>query len=417
MQETGKGKLDTKKLLAVVAVVLAIAMICYEIRMFAVSNTKTQAATSISYKNSVTVKMFAVRDESLISSSSSNTYVPLLQDGERVAGGQAIAAQFAKSESANAYVELNRLKNELSRYESLNSQQNLIDLDMSKLNAQADTYFYDMLNNVRSGDLASLDSSAENFSDKLTAKYILKNGNIDFSEKITALKAQIASLSAQVGTVDYLKSDDTGYYVSTADGYENKLDFSKVTSLSCDDIKAAISSEPAAIPENTKGKLIHGYTWYFVGVVSAADATKFDDGDLVTLRCDNVSHDGITAQITYRGPISGEEAVLVVESRIMDASIAQLRVEDVEIVISETDGIRVNKSAVRVVDGIQGVYVLTGSLVKFKRLDVLYTGDDYVISRMITQDEYDDQDRPYLKIYDEIILEGKDLKDGQLINS
>ena len=48
MQETGKGKLDTKKLLAAVAVVLAIAMIGYEIRMFAVSNTKTQAATSIS---------------------------------------------------------------------------------------------------------------------------------------------------------------------------------------------------------------------------------------------------------------------------------------------------------------------------------------------------------------------------------
>ena len=64
----------------------------------------------------------------------------------------------------------------------------------------------------------------------------------------------------------------------------------------------------------------------------------------------------------------------------MDSDIARLRTEDVEIVINETDGIRINKSAVRVVDGVQGVYVLTGNIVRFKKLDVIYTGDDYVVS-------------------------------------
>ena len=99
----------------------------------------------------------------------------------------------------------------------------------------------------------------------------------------------------------------------------------------------------------------------------------------------------------------------------MDSDIARLRTEDVEIVINETDGIRVNKSAVRVINGVQGVYVLTGNIVRFKKLDIIYTGEDYVISKMIKEDVYDKNKVPYLKIYDAVILEGKDLKDGKLI--
>ena len=410
MKKVKVNKNGVKKIIAAVAVLLAVAVLCYEISNFNSSNVKTQPAAATTYRNSITVKMFAVRDESLINGSSSLTYVPLLQDGERVAGGQAIAAQFGKADSASAYVDLESRKSELARYESLNSQQNLNELDISKINLQADSYFYEMLDGVRSGKISGLESSAEKFSDKTTAKQILINGNIDFSKKIASLKSEIASLTAKVGSVDYLKADDTGYYVSSADGYENTLSFSNIKNLSSDKIKAALSASPAAVPANTKGKLIHGYTWYFVGIVNKSDATRLNDGDSVTLRCDNMSRDSINASVYYRGPINTDETVLILYS-----DIARLRTEDVEIVINETDGIRVNKSAVRVINGVQGVYVLTGNIVRFKKLDIIYTGEDYVISKMIKEDVYDENKVPYLKIYDAVILEGKDLKDGKLI--
>ena len=346
MKKVKVNKNGVKKIIAAVAVLLAVAVLCYEISNFNSSNVKTQPAAATTYRNSITVKMFAVRDESLINGSSSLTYVPLLQDGERVAGGQAIAAQFVKADSASAYVDLESRKSELARYESLNSQQNLNELDISKINLQADSYFYEMLDGVRSGKISGLESSAEKFSDK---------------------------------------------------------------------IKAALSASPAAVPANTKGKLIHGYTWYFVGIVNKSDATRLNDGDSITLRCDNMSRDSINASVYYRGPINTDETVLILSSKIMDSDIARLRTEDVEIVINETDGIRVNKSAVRVIDGVQGVYVLTGNIVRFKKLDIIYTGEDYVISKMIKEDIYDENKVPYLKIYDAVILEGKDLKDGKLI--
>lgn len=435
MKKIKVNKLNVRRLLIAVAVVLAIAVVCYEINMFTSSDIRTQPATATTYKNSVNVKMFAVRDEKLINGSAASTFVPLLQDGERVAGGQAIAAQFSHSESASVYVELENLKQELRRYENLNSQQNLNELDMSKLNAQADSYFYDMLDEIRSGNISELDSASADFVDKQTAKQILINGNIDFSEKISSLKSSIASLTAQIGVVDYLKADDTGYYVSSADGYENVLDFSNIENITVDSIKNALSAIPATVSENVKGKLVCGYTWYFVGIVDKSTATKLNDGDLITIRCDNASRGEIDAQVYYRGPINSDETVLVLSSRVMDEDIARLRVEDVEIIISETDGVRVNKSAVRVVNGFQGVYVRVGNIVKFRCLDVIYTGDDYVISKLITEDvvaegvtlkddtaedgegeENKTEKIYYLKIYDEVIIKGKDLENDKLVN-
>ena len=397
--------------------VLVLTVLCYEIYSLSTPKVKTQTAIAATHKDSISTKMFAVRDESLISGSSvSGTLVSVVDDGERVAGGQAIAAAFANDAAAADYVELERLKDELKRYENLNSQQNLMTLDVSKINSDADLLFYDMLDTVRSGELGALNDAAERFSDKLTAKQILVNGNIDFSEQITSLTSRIQNLKSGIGNISYIKADDTGYYVSSADGYEGVLDVSKITQLKSSDVKAALSAKPTSVSSDNIGKLIHGYNWYFVCAVSLSDALKLDTGDSVNLLCDNVSRGYISATVHHKSEEENGEVVLAFVSNIMDEDISRLRIEDVQIIVSETDGLRVSKDAVRVVDGVQGVYVLTGNIVAFKRLDVIYTGDDYVISKKIYDTVKDDNNIPYVKLYDEVIVEGKDLSDGKIIN-
>lgn len=80
MKKVKVNKNGVKKIIAAVAVLLAVAVLGYEISNFNSSNVKTQPAAATTYRNSITVKMFAVRDESLINGSSSLTYVPLLQE-------------------------------------------------------------------------------------------------------------------------------------------------------------------------------------------------------------------------------------------------------------------------------------------------------------------------------------------------
>ena len=75
-----------------------------------------------------------------------------------------------------------------------------------------------------------------------------------------------------------------------------------------------------------------------------------------------------------------------------------MRTAEVELIFSEETGIKVSRSAIRFVDGIKGVYVIEGELVEFKKLNVIYDGDDYVLSENTSDPEY-------LNLYDKILLE------------
>ena len=92
----------------------------------------------------------------------------------------------------------------------------------------------------------------------------------------------------------------------------------------------------------------------------------------------------------------------------------------VEIIKGEYEGIQVPRSAIRfkeleetstnVLTGeetttkvnYRGVYVMDGETVTFRKLDVIYEGDDYVLSSLNAGDGY-------LILYDSIIVEGIDV--------
>ena len=71
-----------------------------------------------------------------------------------------------------------------------------------------------------------------------------------------------------------------------------------------------------------------------------------------------------------------------------------------------------------VVDGEKGVYVRRGNVARFRKLNIVYSDQTYVISATASQDGEPIVDDPgnYLKQYDEVILEGKDLYDGKIID-
>ena len=48
----------------------------------------------------------------------------------------------------------------------------------------------------------------------------------------------------------------------------------------------------------------------------------------------------------------------------------------------------------------KGVYILKGEQVTFKKIDVIYEGDDYVLSKV------HEDDSSYLALYDDIMIEG-----------
>ena len=71
-------------------------------------------------------------------------------------------------------------------------------------------------------------------------------------------------------------------------------------------------------------------------------------------------------------------------------------------------------SAVRYVDDQVGVYVSDGNKVKFRHIDVMVAGDGYYMAKVhdTTQKGYTDM----LRMYDKIVLSGKELYDGKYLD-
>ena len=63
-----------------------------------------------------------------------------------------------------------------------------------------------------------------------------------------------------------------------------------------------------------------------------------------------------------------------------------------------TKGLKVPRSAIRFQGDQKGVYVILGKDVTFKKINVIYEGDDYVLSENTSNEDY-------LLLYDQILLE------------
>jgi hypothetical protein len=75
-----------------------------------------------------------------------------------------------------------------------------------------------------------------------------------------------------------------------------------------------------------------------------------------------------------------------------------------KLIFDEYQGIRVPRSALRFQGDDKGVYVMLGKDISFKKINVIYEGDDFVLSENTSNEEY-------LLLYDQILLEVVSNKD------
>lgn len=102
---------------------------------------------------------------------------------------------------------------------------------------------------------------------------------------------------------------------------------------------------------------------------------------------------------------------VIFESSQMSKELSSIRIEEVQIQMKEYEGLRVPDSAMQFNDRQEaGVYVRVGNALVFKRVNVLYhnENDRYSICEQTNEDGY-------LKLYDNIVVGGKDLYDGKII--
>ena len=90
------------------------------------------------------------------------------------------------------------------------------------------------------------------------------------------------------------------------------------------------------------------------------------------------------------------------------------RKQTIQIVKSSVRGVTFPKTALRIKDGVQGVFVVTGNMVEFRKVEIIETTDSQYLSAI--KSRADDPNSEFLTKHDRVITEGKDLYVGKILD-
>lgn len=413
-------KHNNGKWIRVMCTVLAVAIVVYLFHDVFKANFKkyeTQTATEIVEQEKLTAQAFILRDEQYIEGNNSGTVVPLVSDGMRVASGDSVARVCKSEQEAAEYSLLIKSKEELERYQKLSKQTELNSLDMEKLNNEINERYRDLLVTLNSGSYTDFEDNVTEVEDRLASKQILSDGSIDLDGKFNELQTQISSLEAKNIQTSDVSAPSSGYYISNIDGYEQTLDYKDIEYMTPSKVEEALKAEPSQV-SGKMGKIVTSYMWYLCMVVDSKNSVKIGDLDTVKINIPFYGYKDVETKVVH---ISGEKdgkVAVVLSCDMMNESYANMRNVEVELIINEYRGYKVDSSAIRQIkdkhgDTVDVVYILRGNIMNARRINILYDAGDYFI------DEIDkDNTGPYkpVKLYDEIIVKGRNLEDGKIID-
>lgn len=369
---------------------------------------KTQTATVSTVYDKASSEALFIRDESVVEKAATGVTVPCFEDGDKINVKGNVAMQFSSSKAAANYSKYTDLTNQIKYYQTLEAQTVGQSANLETINEDIEQKvinYADGLCRNKIGD------TAQELDSVLVRRQLIIGEDVDLLSIIENLRDKRNSYSSFSKPDKYIKTDESGVFSNYTDGYENIIDFDKAEETSIDEFKSALKAVDKSqdVADNV-GKLVTSYTWYVQTLVSTDTVKNLENGDYVNIVLKDDSSKEFKAEIVSGADVSlgQKETLLVLKLNEMDADIAKLRKAEIEIRRNKYEGIKIPSEALHVVDGKKGVYVLIASQIKFREVNIIYSDDDYVLA------EYDESNTNSIHLYDKIITQGKDLKDGKV---
>ena len=284
--------------------------------------------------------------------------------------------------------------------------------DSAKIDQLITLALQQMASQVRSGSGISLSASADSLR---TLSLRRESGHIDtaaITAERDALAAERDSLNAQLsGKTSQLTAPFSGYFSDNVDGYEQILTPEVLDELTIDTFHELTQQGKVQADSSSMGKIIQGFSWYLVSEVSTEDANRLTEGQNLRINFTQASMEAPVSVYSIIKEHNSETALVVLEGTSFDSEMVSMRSQPIEIIIASYTGLRVPKQAVRMDGNEIGVYILSGSVEKFKTIHKLYETDSYYVV------EQSATDAGALVAKDQIIVRGKNLQNNMVVRT
>lgn len=400
-----------KRLLTVVAALGLLAYVGYQGYQMMFSSIETETVYSYSVYKTVDAQGLVIRSETPVAGSAGDGYIYYsVSNGERVAKGGKIAEIYKSEADALATQQLLQLDESIDALEVINTQGVANRVNMDMINQQLTSEINDLAKMMHTPQMEGLTAIHAELLELLNKQQITTGKVADFSEQIAALKQERSDLaSSHKGAQSAISSPVAGYFVSQVDGYENTLSYDKVTEMTVSDIQTSLKNTPTADNSQYVGKVVGDYEWYLACVVSEEDAVRMQIGTSLTVLLPFATDETIPVEVVAANPDKEGSVAVIFKSSQMSEALSSVRAETVQIQIEHYQGLRVPKNALVFDENNDaGVYVQSGNTAVFRKVNILYSASDYSLCEA-------SGDANGLKLYDDIIVEGKGLYDGKII--
>lgn len=399
-----------KRLISVVISLFLIIYVGYQCVQAFYNPIKTETVYSYSDYETIDTDGFAVRNETLIPGSTKGYLSYTIDNGSRVSKDGKIADVFPSEADSDSQKQVDKLTQEIALLQEIQNEGDSNRANLDVIDKQIHQTIEELTTSVNSSSISGMDSWQSKLLGLMNKREITVGKATDFGariEQLTEQKNQIASSYSKA--TSSITSPAAGYFINSIDGYENSIAADSVKSLTVDKLQAVMDSKPDAEKEGYIGKVVENYQWYLACIVPAADAGNLREGDSLSILLPFVSNEEIPATIAAANRDKDGDLAVIFDCSYMSSALSSIRKESVQIRLERYDGLRVPSSCVLTNDqGQQGVYVASGDTCVFRRIEILHSEPDYVICKETDQDGY-------LKLYDDIIVEGKGLYDGKTV--
>ncbi len=407
MAEKNKVNDNLMSVISVLFAICLIALVFHQAYDTVTEEYTTETALSYSSADTISFRGVYIRDESVINEYINGVLCYEVSDGSKVGNGSVIANVYSSENEIEIVEQIEAVREEISLLESAQNPGTTSTAEPQFIADLISEDYQSLTTALAKSSVSDIADLRDNILTHMCIYQISIGKENNYNTRINNLYSELSTLlSKQVSAKKTIYSSDSGYFVSYTDGYESELNTDMTDELTVADIKEIIANGGTKASSSTIeiGKLVKGYNWKIAGVIDNS-AHVYNAGDEVTLSFSSVS-DVVTAIIERLDETENEdEYIIVLRCEEMTHDLVQKRVERVEMTLNDFEGIKVPRNAIRFnQNNEKGVYVLWGQRVLFKKLDVIFESDDYVLSK-ITADE------DYVCIYDEIILEGVDTAD------
>ena len=378
-----------EKFLRIVVIVLLCAVASYVVlSVLHAPGTEytTYKAARYEVGDGITTSGFVVRTEYVLPGAHGSIVQLKRTEGERVGAKQEVAATFQSQEAMERQNRIDELKSEIDQ------------LKITLCSAHR--------------DYAVAGNAAEQLKTDVLRRYLTSEDAASIQARIDEAQAQLETMEQERlrdDEIGSIRASKPGFFSASVDGYEEEL--------TPDFIRTATVSEFSRYKELEKrslravGKIVTSPKWYYVAIISNADAGNLREGKQVTVRFSRDFQEDVQMKVDRISNSEKGKCLLVLSSEKFIQDAVTSRAQTAQLILETISGLQVPKTAIYVNGaGQSGVYILECAQARWKTVDILYDNGDSFLVRL------DQTSTANLWPEDEIILTSDELFEGKVMD-